>query len=278
MDVKRSLIDPTDLLPIGDQCALLGLARSSYYYAPVEADSSNLIIMRGIDELHTDYPFYGYRRIAANLDSVLSSKHLPVNGKKVRRLMQDMGILTIYPKENLSRRNLAHKIYPYLLRGIKIQQNRQVYSTDITYVPMSRGFLYLTAVIDWHSRMILSWQLSNTLNVDFCLQVVEQAFENWGRPEIFNTDQGSQYTSNQFIDLLNTNGVNISMDGKGRATDNAIMERFWRTIKTENIYIYDYDSGKNLQKGLSQFIEFYNYERKHQSLNYRTPAQVFLNQ
>jgi putative transposase len=234
--------------------------------------------MRGIDELHTDYPFYGYRRIVNNLDSVLSSEYLPVNSKKIRRLMQKMGIEAIYPKENLSKRNLAHKIYPYLLRGVKISYNRQVYSTDITYVPMSRGFLYLTAVIDWHSRMILSWQLSNTLGIDFCLQVVEQAFQNWGRPKIFNTDQGSQYTSNQFIDLLNANGVDISMDGKGRATDNAIMERFWRTAKRENIYIYDYQSGKDLQKGLSQFIEFYNYERKHQSLNYQTPAQVFLNQ
>lgn len=272
------MIDPQDPLGIGQQCALLGLARSSYYYEPKVTDLSNLVIMRAVDKLHTDYPFYGYRRIVKNLNQVLSSEYLPVNGKKIRRLMQIMEIETIYPKENLSRRNLAHKIHPYLLRDVEITHNRQVYSTDITYVPMSRGFLYLTAVIDWHSRMILSWQLSNTLNVDFCLQVVEEAFEKWGKPTIFNTDQGSQYTSNQFIDLLNTNGVNISMDGKGRATDNAIMERFWRTIKREHIYLHSYDSGRDLKKGLSQFISFYNYQRFHQSLNYRTPAQVFLNQ
>lgn len=233
--------------------------------------------MRAIDKLHTNCPFFGYRRICSHLADELAPQYLPVNGKKIRRLMQIMDIKTIYPKENLSKRNLAHKIYPYLLRDVEIAHIRHVYSTDITYIPMQKGFLYLTAVIDWYSRMILSWRLSNTLNVDFCIEVVEEAFEKYGTPLIFNTDQGSQYTSNQFIGLLQKNDVKISMDGKGRATDNIFIERFWRTIKTENIYLYDYESGKDLYKGVSQFMEFYNLHRKHQALKNLTPNQVFFN-
>ncbi len=262
-------------LTITQQCALLGLSRSSYYYQPCSADSSDLAIMRAIDELHLDYPFYGYRRITADLHDCLDAAYLPINTKKVRRLMQVMGICAIYPKENLSKRNLAHKIYPYLLRNVPITHTRKVYSTDITYVPMEKGFMYLTAVIDWYSRYILAWRLSNTLTTDFCIEAVEEAFTKFGTPEIFNTDQGSQYTSNDFIDLLKKSQVKISMDGKGRALDNIFIERFWRTIKREHIYLYAYENGANLYKGLSQYFDYYNNRRKHQSLKYKTPNQIF---
>ena len=176
--------------------------------------------MRAIDEIHLDYPFYGYRRMTVVLNACMDNIYLPINHKKVQRLMQIMDICTIYPKENLSKRNLEHKIYPYLLRNVPITHIKKVYSTDITYVPMAKGFMYLTAVIDWYSRYILSWRLSNTLTTDFCLDVVQEAFDKFGKPEIFNTDQGSQYTSNDFINLLQKYEVNISMDGKGRALDN----------------------------------------------------------
>jgi putative transposase len=272
----RGLVESDcEALTITQQCALLGLSRSSYYYQPCVADARDLVIMRAIDELHLDYPFYGYRRITADLQDCLEMDYLPINGKKVRRLMQVMGISAIYPKENLSKRNLAHKIYPYLLRNVPITHNRKVYSTDITYVPMEKGFMYLTAVIDWYSRYILAWRLSNTLTVDFCIEAVEEAFTKFGTPEIFNTDQGSQYTANAFIDLLKTNQVKISMDGKGRALDNIFIERFWRTIKREHIYLFAYENGAELYKGLSRYFDYYNNKRKHQSLKYKTPNQIF---
>lgn len=231
--------------------------------------------MRAIDELHLDYPFYGYRRITADLQDILEADYLPINGKKVRRLMQVMGICAIYPPANLSKRDIAHKIYPYLLRNVPITHSRKVYSTDITYVPMEKGFMYLTAVIDWYSRYILAWRLSNTLTSDFCIEVVEEAFTKFGTPEIFNTDQGSQYTANAFIELLKAHQVKISMDGKGRALDNIFIERFWRTIKREHIYLYAYENGADLYKGLSHYFDFYNNKRKHQSLKYKTPNQIF---
>lgn len=232
--------------------------------------------MRAIDEIHLDYPFYGYRRMTVVLNACMDNIYLPINHKKVQRLMQIMDICTIYPKENLSKRNLEHKIYPYLLRNVPITHIKKVYSTDITYVPMAKGFMYLTAVIDWYSRYILSWRLSNTLTTDFCLDVVQEAFDKFGKPEIFNTDQGSQYTSNDFINLLQKYEVNISMDGKGRALDNIFIERFWRTIKREHIYLFAYENGANLYKGLSQYFDFYNNKRFHQALNYKTPNQIFI--
>ena len=189
--------------------------------------------------------------------------------------MKIMDIRTIYPQKNLSKRDKEHTIYPYLLRNVPITHNKKVYSTDITYVPMAKGFMYLTAVIDWYSRYVLSWRLSNTLTTDFCIEVVQEAFDKFGKPEIFNTDQGSQYTSNDFIDLLKTNEVKISMDGKGRALDNIFIERFWRTIKREHIYLFAYENGTDLYKGLSQYFDFYNNKRFHQSLNYKTPNQIF---
>jgi putative transposase len=267
-------------LSIAKQCELLGLSRSTYYYQPIPASDADLRLMRAIDELHLEHPYYGYRRMTVNLNDSLNNGQnndtLPINTKKVRRLMRLLDICTIYPKENLSKRNKAHKIYPYLLRNVPITEGKKVFSTDITYVPMAKGFMYLVAVIDWYSRFILSWRLSNTMTTDFCLEAVEEAFEKYGKPEFFNTDQGSQFTSNDFINLLLKAEVKISMDGKGRALDNIFIERFWRTIKREHIYLYAYEDGLELYKGLSQYFNFYNNHRKHQALNYQTPSHVFL--
>lgn len=258
-------------MSIEKQCDLLGLSRSSYYYQPYGESSENLALMRAIDKLYTKYPFYGARRLSVNLPIAFQ----PVNIKKVRRLMKMMGIVAIYPKPNLSMPDLEHKIYPYLLRGIKIERVNQVWSTDITYVPMEQGFLYLCAVVDWYSRYILSWKISNTLTTDFCLKAVNDALKSGQKPDIFNTDQGSQFTSNDFTKVLIDKEIRISMDGKGRALDNIFIERFWRTIKYEHIYLKEYKDGKNLFEGLLEYIQFYNFERKHQSLLYLTPNQVF---
>lgn len=227
--------------------------------------------MRAIDKLYTKCPFYGARRLAVNL----SIEFQPVNIKKVRRLMKLMSIEAIYPKPNLSKPNLEHKIYPYLLREKKIERVNQVWSTDITYVPMAQGFLYLVAIVDWYSRYILSWEISNTLTTDFCLKALNDALKNGQKPEIFNTDQGAQFTANDFTKRLLEKQISISMDGKGRALDNIFVERFWRTIKYEDIYLKEYKDGKELFEGLLNYIQFYNNERKHQSLFYLTPNQVF---
>lgn len=259
---------------------MLGLSRSTYYYQPIAASDWDLLLMRALDELHLEHPYYGYRRMTLELNELFNTVEneakLPINTKKVRRLMQLLDIATIYPKANLSKRDRAHKIYPYLLRNTPITRGKLVYSTDITYVPMAKGFMYLVAVIDWYSRFILSWRLSNTLTTDFCIEAVSEAFDKFGKPEFFNTDQGSQFTATDFIDLLKSAEVKISMDGKGRALDNVFIERFWRTIKREHIYLYVYENGLDLFKGLSQYFDFYNNRRKHQALNYSTPNQVFL--
>lgn len=277
---RRVLIDNTGIEKISTQrqCELLGLSRSSYYYVPepVCTNERDLAIMRAIDELHLEHPYFGYRRLTSHIDYCLSSTYMPVNSKKIRRLMEIMDIYTLYPKPNLSKRNNEHKVFPYLLRNVDIINNRQVYSTDITYIPMAKGFMYLTAVIDWYSRFILSWRLSNTLTTDFCLEVVQEAFDKYGIPEIFNTDQGSQYTSKDFVALINDNGIKFSMDGKGRALDNVYIERAWRTTKQEYVYIHVPETGLELHKGLSQFFDFYNFKRRHQSLNNKTPSQIFL--
>ena len=263
----------------------MGLSRSTYYYQPIAASDWDLRLMRAIDELHLEHPYYGYRRMTVELNDMYNqfteleqaenAVILPINTKKIRRLMHLLDIETIYPRANLSKRNQAHKIYPYLLRNLDITKGKQVYSNDITYLPMAKGFMYLVAVIDWHSRFILSWRLSNTLTTDFCIEAVREAFEIYGKPEFFNTDQGSQFTANDFIDVLKNAEVKISMDGKGRALDNIFIERFWRTIKREHIYLYVYENGLELYKGLSHYFEFYNNRRKHQALNYHTPSQIF---
>ena len=258
-------------MSIEKQCELLGLSKSSFYYEPRGESAENLVLMRVIDKLYTKYPFYGARRLGVNLPIEFQ----PINIKKVRRLMKLMGIEAIYPKPNLSIPDLQHKIYPYLLRGIKIERVNHVWSTDITYVPMEHGFLYLCAVVEWYSRYILSWKISNTLTTDFCLKAINNALKTGQKPEVFNSDQGSQFTSNDYTKTLIDKGILVSMDGKGRALDNIFIERFWRTIKYEHIYLKEYKEGKSLFEGLLEYIQFYNFERKHQSLHYLTPNQVF---
>jgi putative transposase len=277
---KRSLIEPgINTFPaVGRQCELLGLSRSAYYYEPRVWDERELAIMRALDELHMDHPYFGYRRLTSHLDACLSKDYLPVNEKMVRRLLQLMAIETLYPKPNLSKRNQEHKVFPYLLRQVPIREKRQVYSTDITYVPMAKGFMYLTAVIDWFTRFVLSWRISNTLSTDFCLEAVEEAFSKYGKPQVFNTDQGSQYTSKEFVALILGNDVRFSMDGKGRALDNVYIERFWRSVKQEYVYIFVPESGQELHNGLEKYFDFYNFKRKHQSINDQIPGKLFLDQ
>jgi putative transposase len=252
------------------QCTLVGLNRSSLYYLPTQETEENLLVMRLIDQQYTRTPFYGSRRMT----HWLGRAGHEVNRKRVQRLMRKMGLEAVYPRPRLSQAAPEHKVYPYLLRGIEVRHPDQVWSTDITYIPMQHGFMYLVAVMDWHSRYILSWQLSNTMDVNFCLTALEQALEKGG-PEIFNTDQGSQFTSQAFTGRLEEAGVAISMDGRGRVLDNIFVERLWRTVKYEDIYIKGYATVAELEAGLAEYFWFYNHERPHQALEYQTPAEVY---
>ncbi len=227
--------------------------------------------MERIDKLFTARPEMGVRRMYHELKTTDN----PVNIKRIRRLMRLMGLEAVGPKPNLSQPRPGHTIYPYLLKGMVVERPNQVWSTDITYIPMRNGFLYLCAVIDWFSRFILSWRLSNTLLADFCVDALQEALTKWGKPAIFNTDQGSQFTSHDFLNPLMANNIRISMDSKGRALDNIFIERFWRTIKYEHIYLRDYGDGRSLHEGLTGYFHFYNQERKHQSLGYQTPAEWY---
>jgi putative transposase len=251
------------------QCELIGLNRSSLYYQPVGESPYNLQLMRLIDEQYTRTPFYGWRRMTAYLRRGGHS----INPKRVRRLMRLMGLQAVYPRPRTSTPAPGHKRYPYLLRGLKIARPCQVWSTDITYVPMQHGFMYLVAVMDWFSRYVLAWQLSNTLDGLFCRVALRQALEQ-GTPDIFNTDQGAQFTAVAFTSILESASIRISMDGRGRALDNVFVERLWRTVKYENIYLVDYASVQELEEGLHAYFQFYNHERLHQSLGYHTPAEV----
>lgn len=253
-------------ISIRRQCELLDLTRSTYYYTSRGESETTLDLMRRIDELYTKYPFYGCRVIA---------KHLDVDKDRVNRLMRTMGIQAIYPKPRTTLRNKEHRVYPYLLRDVAILRPDHVWSTDITYVPMDGGFMFLTAVMDWYSRCVLSWRLSNTLDTRFCIEALEEAFASDRRPEIFNTDQGCQYTSREFTTRLEAEGIRISMDGRGRALDNVFIERLWRTVKYENIYIHCYDTPRHLESGLTDYFDFYCTERLHSSLDYRTPIVVY---
>ena len=269
---RSHLIEPTHpQLSISQQCSLLSIPRSSYYYQPVGESAANLALMLRLDKLFTDRPEMGVRR----MHQELTNEAEPLNIKRIRRLMRLMGLEAVGPKPNLSKPQPGHTIYPYLLRGVAIERVNQVWSTDITYVPMASGFLYLCAVIDWYSRFILSWRLSNTLLADFCVDALQEALTKWGKPEIFNTDQGSQFTSQAFLSPLINNEIKISMDGKGRALDNIFIERFWRTIKYEHLYLRAYSDGRELQEGLSNYFQFYNQDRKHQSLGYQTPTSWY---
>jgi len=251
------------------QCELIGLNRSTAYHQPAGESKYNLQLMRLIDEQYTKTPFYGWPRMTA----YLRRQGYKVNHKRVQRLMQLMGLEAIYPKPRTSKPAPGHKIFPYLLRGLTITRPNQVWSSDITYIPMARGFMYLTAVIDWYSRYVLAWQLSNTLDGQFCLDVLRQALQQ-GRPDIFNTDQGAQFTAHAFTDTVLAAGARVSMDSRGRALDNIVIERLWRSVKYERIYLMSYATGSDLQAGLVDYFDFYNTERPHQSLEYRTPKEV----
>ena len=272
---KRKLIDqePGDNVPsIRRQCALIGLNRSTLYSpSKVGESEENLKLMQRIDEIYTKHPFYGSRKITA----VLVREGKRVNRKRVRRLMGIMGIQSIAPKPNTSKKHPQHKVYPYLLRGVKIERVNQVWSTDITYIRVGRGFAYLVAVIDWFSRNVLSWRLSNTMDTTFCIEALEEALNKYGRPEIFNSDQGSQFTSEAFTGVLKKHDIAISMDGRGRALDNIFVERLWRSVKYEEVYIKQYQTMRDAKLGLNAYFRFYNHERPHQSLNNLTPMEIY---
>lgn len=265
------MIDRTHKLPVVRQCEILELARSTAYYTPKPTSPEDLALMRRMDELHLDYPFAGSRM----LRDLLKNEGRPVGRKRVRRLMRQMGIEALYRKPNTSRRHAAHPIYPYLLRHLSIKQSNHVWATDITYIPMRRGFVYLVAIVDWYSRRVLAWRLSNTLTTDFCIEALQEALLRYGVPEIFNTDQGSQFTSVEFTGVLKENGIRISMDGKGCWRDNVFVERLWRTIKYEEVYLKAYDSVSQAKASLGQFITFYNSRRPHQTFAGKTPDMVY---
>ena len=259
------------MLTLEKQCCLLGLSRSSWYYEPVAMGSEDVTVMNLIDAQYTDTPFYGSRKMVVFL------RHLGygVNRKRVQRLMRLMGIAGVCPGPNTSRRRMEHTIYPYLLRGFVIDRPNQVWSTDITYIRMKTGFVYLVAIIDWFSRYVISFRLSNTLETAFCTDALEEAFEG-GCPDIFNTDQGCQFTSDDFTGRLLARNIQISMDGRGRALDNIFVERLWRSVKYEDIYLKGYQTMGEVQEGLKHYFRFYNNERFHQALDYRTPREVHL--
>lgn len=265
------MVDREHPLPVVRQCELLDLPRSTYYHAPELVTDEELALMALIDRCHLKYPFYGSRRIR----EWLADEGYQVNRKRVQRLMRTMGIVALYPKRNLSLANQAHKIYPYLLRNLVIDRPNQVWATDITYIPMARGFVYLAAVIDWHSRKVLSWRLSNTLDASFCVDALEEAIDTYGKPGIFNTDQGSQFTGTDFIDVLKREDIQISMDGKGRWIDNVFIERLWRSVKYEEVYLKAYEDIRAARTSLARYFEFYNTERRHQSLDRQTPDNVY---
>ena len=252
------------------QCQLLGLCRSSLYYQGVTESVENLRLMRRIDQEYTAHPFLGSRR----LTKWLNEQGEAVNRKRVQRLMRLMGLEAVYPKPRLSAARAGHRIYPYLLRNVRVERPNQVWSTDITYVPLARGFMYLAAILDWFSRYVIAWRLSNTLDGSFCLEMLDEALSR-GRPEVFNTDQGVQFTAAAWTGRLESAGVQVSMDGKGRCLDNVFVERRWRTVKYEDIYLWGYESVPQLQRGLGRYFPYYNEERLHQALDYRTPAQVY---
>jgi putative transposase len=266
------MVDPKSTLSIEQQCALIHLPRSSYYRESngLNERPENLILMRLIDEEYTRHPFLGSRKLRNHL----KRQGYKVNRKRVQRLMRKMGLASVAPKPNTSLGNKAHTIYPYLLRKLAITRVNQVWSTDITYIRLPGGFAYLTAVMDWHSRKVLSWELSNTMESSFCISALEAAIRIHGTPEIFNTDQGAQFTSEDFTDVLKDNKIKISMDGKGRWMDNVFIERLWRSVKYEEVYLKEYESLAALRNGLKRYFNYYNNERPHQSLGYSTPSEA----
>jgi putative transposase len=265
------MIDKTHPLPVTRQAHLLGLSRSSVYYEPVPTPASDLVLMAEMDDIHMKLPFYGIRRIRGEL----ADRGFVVGRQHVATLMRKMGMQALQPKRRLSVPHPGHKVYPYLLRGMDITAAGQVWCSDITYLPMARGFCYLTAIMDWASRRVLSWRLSNTLDASFCIEALEEALDRYVAPEIFNTDQGSQFTSEGFTGALASRGVAISMDGRGRWMDNVFIERLWRSVKYEEVYLKGYDSIPEARRELADYFDFYNMRRRHQGLEDWTPDQVY---
>jgi len=265
------MIDRTHPLPVTAQVRLLGLSRSSVYYEPVATGARDLALMAAMDLIHTELPFYGARKIKGEL----RDRGFAVGRGHVTTLMRRMGITAIAPKRRLSKPAPGHKIYPYLLRGLEITEAGHVWCADITYLPLARGFCYLTAVMDWASRRVLSWRLSNTLDAAFCIEALEEALERFDTPEVFNTDQGSQFTCEGFTSVLVGHGVRISMDGRGRWLDNVFIERLWRSVKHEEVYLKAYENLSEARRELAAYFEFYNRRRRHQGLSDRTPDQVY---
>jgi putative transposase len=272
LEARRNMIDiNSSNLSIALQCDLLSINKSTYYYKQRGLIERDLEIIKIIDEIYTEHPYFGARRMSKHLEPC----GVVVGRKAVSRYYRIMAIEAVYPKINLSKRNQAHKIYPYLLRGVDITKVNQVWSTDITYIRMTQGFVYLVAVIDWFSRYILSWKISISLDADFCIEALKEAIVKYGQPDIFNTDQGSQFTSKNFISVLTDHKIKISMDGKGRALDNVFIERFWRSLKQEKIYMIILNTVKEAKNAITDYINFYNEKRMHQSLEYLTPEQVY---
>ena len=257
-------------LSVREQCQILKLGRSSFYYDRAPVSVQDKALMDKIDEIFTRWPFLGARKISKKL----KENGLPIGRRHTGTLMRLMGLEAVFPKRNLSKPHPDHPVYPYLLRGVEITRSNQVWSMDITYVKLKKGFVYLAAVIDWKSRYVLSYRLSNTLTADFCVEALEEAL-SYGTPEIFNTDQGSQFTSDEFTSVLKERGIQISMDGRGRATDNIFVERLWRSVKYENVYLKGYETILEAESGLKEYFNFYNTERHHQSLGYKTPWIVY---
>jgi len=269
---RRALVERENpAVPVTQQCRLLAVSRSSVYRRPTEVSDGDRAIMALIDRQYLERPYYGSRRMAAWL---VRQGHA-VNRKRVRRLMRLIGLVAIYQRPNTSKPAAENKVYPYLLSGPRIARTNQVWCGDITYIPMPKGFLYLVAIMDWHSRAVLAWQLSNTLGADFCVEALEEALAHYGNPEIFNTDQGCQFTSTEFTGVLERCAITISMDGRGRCMDNIFIERLWRSLKYEEVYLHAYTSVVEAKAGIGTWLRFYNEERQHQSHGYRTPRQIY---
>ena len=273
---RLALIEPpsSDNPSLRRQCQLLGISRSSLYYQRRELLAEDLMLMRLIDEEHLRTPVYGSRRMTTHLNRLGHT----VNRKRIRRLMRQMGLHAVYPKPRTSQSGVGHRVYPYLLRDRVIDRPNQVWATDVTYIPMARGFMYLVAIMDWHSRRVLAWRVSNTLDTDFCIDALEEALERYGPPSIFNSDQGCQFTSQAFTEVLKAHGVRISMDGKGCYRDNIFVERLWRSVKYECVYLKAFEDGAHLRRELRKYFTWYNRQRPHQGLDDATPDEVYFDQ
>ena len=274
MSERREAIQQAHPLSKSRRCELLDVARSTAYYRALPVSDEDLELMRLIDEIHLELPFLGSRRIRDELEA----KGHRVNRKRIQRLMRQMGLQALYPKRRTSQPGKGHKVYPYLLRNLTVERANQVWATDLCYIPMAKGFMYLVVIMDWHTRKVLSWRLSNSLEPDFCVAALEEALARYGAPEIFNSDQGAQFTSQAFTDVLKAHDVAISMDGRGRWLDNVFVERLWRSVKYEDVYLRAYETPTELRAGLTWYFDFYNTRRRHSALGRRTPDAVYFSQ